>query len=321
MGFLQFGDKSPKLKVKTRDVLTAQQKGLNRDVLIPFLQGQLSDTSFFGETGLSGTELTSLEGLEQLALQTAEGGGLRGEAAGTLSELLQADSGAASDEFFETNISAPLLEQFRRDIIPGIANRFGGQFFGGERRESEARAREDLIDALTRGRADVKLRGEELDRTTRLQATQQAGQFDAGTAELLGRLSELASRPRTEQEQAEVTRIALILQALGVREFENIAAGLPGQQGLISGAIQEFSGGFGQGLGMATASGCWVARAVYGTSGMEWIKFRTDMFCRAPIWFVRLYLRYGERVAAVIERVPILKRVLRPLMNHAWWRK
>ncbi len=69
---------------------------------------------------------------------------------------------------------------------------------------------------------------------------------------------------------------------------------------------------------LAFMAPCWVARAVYGGLNPEWLDFRDHMFARAPKWFVRFYLRHGPAIARVVERVPVLKKILRPLMDRAW---
>ena len=75
-------------------------------------------------------------------------------------------------------------------------------------------------------------------------------------------------------------------------------------------------GSLGQGLGaMRTPGGCWVAREVYGASDPKWLEFREWLFDWAPAWFRKAYLKYGERVAAVIRKAPFLKAVIRPFMD------
>lgn len=72
-------------------------------------------------------------------------------------------------------------------------------------------------------------------------------------------------------------------------------------------------GSFGQGIG--AMGGCWVAREVYGASDPKWLEFREWLFDWAPAWFRNAYLKYGERVAAVIRKAPFLKAVIRPFMD------
>lgn len=69
----------------------------------------------------------------------------------------------------------------------------------------------------------------------------------------------------------------------------------------------------------ATALGglCWVAREVYGQDDIRWIQFRTWLLKQAPEWLRVAYIRHGEKAARVVRAVPVLKRILRPLMDRA----
>ncbi len=62
---------------------------------------------------------------------------------------------------------------------------------------------------------------------------------------------------------------------------------------------------------------CWVAREVYGDEDDRWVQFRVWMFAAAPSWFFNAYSKHGEAFAGVVRKVPMLKRVLRPLMDRA----
>ena len=68
------------------------------------------------------------------------------------------------------------------------------------------------------------------------------------------------------------------------------------------------------------AVGCWVARAVYGPDNPRWILFRQWLFGNGPVPEVRtllqkLYMRYGEGFARVVDKSPCLRSVLRLLMD------
>jgi len=68
--------------------------------------------------------------------------------------------------------------------------------------------------------------------------------------------------------------------------------------------------------------GCWVARAVYGLDNPRWILFRQWLFGNGPVPEVRtllqkLYMRYGEGFARVVDKSPCLRSVLRVLMDLA----
>jgi hypothetical protein len=62
---------------------------------------------------------------------------------------------------------------------------------------------------------------------------------------------------------------------------------------------------------------CWVAREVYGEEDGRWVQFRTWLLNDAPKWLLNLYAKHGEWFAGVVRKAPILKRVLRPLMDRA----
>jgi hypothetical protein len=62
---------------------------------------------------------------------------------------------------------------------------------------------------------------------------------------------------------------------------------------------------------------CWVAREVYGPEDGRWMQFRAWMLGAAPDWLFNAYAKHGEAFAGVVRKVPVLKRVLRPLMDRA----
>lgn len=69
-------------------------------------------------------------------------------------------------------------------------------------------------------------------------------------------------------------------------------------------------------IGAAAVKKCWIARAVYGEVGPEWLMFRCWLELEAPRWLDRLYTRYGERFAGFAQDKPFLLRVLRNLMDR-----
>lgn len=60
---------------------------------------------------------------------------------------------------------------------------------------------------------------------------------------------------------------------------------------------------------------CWVAREVYGVDNPRWILFRDWLATDAPMWLFKSYVRYGERFAQFIHNKPILKFIIRKLMD------
>jgi hypothetical protein len=62
---------------------------------------------------------------------------------------------------------------------------------------------------------------------------------------------------------------------------------------------------------------CWVAREVYGEEDPRWTEFRHWLLTAAPKWLLDAYVKHGEAFARVVRKVPLLKRLLRPLMDRA----
>ena len=97
------------------------------------------------------------------------------------------------------------------------------------------------------------------------------------------------------------------------------AASIPGGYGTTTedaglGGTLTALGSFGQGVG-AMSGGCWVAREVYGVHDPKWTEFREWMFTKSPDWFRNAYMKYGERAAVVVKRLPFLKAIIRPFMD------
>ena len=61
--------------------------------------------------------------------------------------------------------------------------------------------------------------------------------------------------------------------------------------------------------------GCWVAREVYGKHDFRWMLFRNWLSTDAPTWLLSLYNKRGERFAVFISNKPLLKFVIRKLMD------
>jgi hypothetical protein len=79
------------------------------------------------------------------------------------------------------------------------------------------------------------------------------------------------------------------------------SAGMMGMMGSIGGA--------------AIGAFCWVAREVYGVDNPKWLQFREWMLEDSPSWFLKLYIKYGERFAKFISNKPLLKTIIRKWMN------
>lgn len=112
---------------------------------------------------------------------------------------------------------------------------------------------------------------------------------------------------------------------LGLQQNANLAnysANIYGAQSSYAGATNQARGamiggalsGLGA-LGGGFLAGCWVAREVYGVEDVRWLIFREWMLNESPKWFRHLYLTHGEKFALWIANKPVLKSMIRGLMN------
>lgn len=165
----------------------------------------------------------------------------------------------------------------------------------------------------------------------------QGAQFRLGAGAQMGNLSNLGFGYGTQ--------LANYQNQMGAQQqlmMQNLINASRGQYGGFTGAPNAALGLYGQALG-ATPGGqgtqtttsnpgtmgylsagagllgafCWVAREVYGPEDSRWTEFRHWLLTDAPTWLLKAYAKHGEAFAGVVRRVPILKRVLRPLMDRA----
>ncbi len=265
-----FGE-SPSQDITPTTTLTSEQEELLK-LIIGQITGGLGEGPNFGiQPGA--LELQSLAGLE--ALGTAIPGGEAGTAAAGAGlealERLFTQGPQDIDKFFTETIEKPALESFRETTIPDIRTRFAPQFFGGERREAEGRATEDLIDALTRERARVGFEARETDQLNLARGLSvlpgavgsQFGAAGGQTNLLLSLLGAGGTTRQTTQQQLDERnrRMREALSSLGIEGFENIVFNDPGSEGFLLpflGAAfdpADLSGVFGSGGGTGGGGG------------------------------------------------------------------
>lgn len=265
IGDVLFGE-SPEATVSSRPTLTPEQKrrldellgGLNLpgdigEAVVPF-EGQLS-------AGLQPIQQTSLAALEQMALNLASGGsptgsGLQGQAETALGGLLT-EGPTDFEDFFKTNVEAPLLKSFEEEVVPRLQATQARNFFSTGRERAQDRGQEQLLNTLGRERSSLAFQTREADRNRRLQALglvdsitglpiNQAAQLLAvgeipRSIEQAGLSAEYAEFIRQQQQRSE--RVQQLLQAIGLPAFENIAQVTGGSSGLLQGFLQ--GGGIG----------------------------------------------------------------------------
>ena len=255
-----FGD-SPSQDVSATPTLTPEQQQL-----LQKLVGQLGAAEGDSSFGLTSSplELQSLAGLESVAGQVigSQEGAIQqgGQTASTGLDALSnifTQGPQDIDNFFNETIQKPLLENFRDTILPSLQTRFAPQFFGGERIEAEGRARNDLIDALTRERARVGFEARDTDAQNVLGglsvlpgATQSPFGAAGAATNVLGGLLGAGGQPRDvvgEQLNERNRRIIEALNALGISGSENIVFNNPGETGFLTNAVSAFAGSAGAG--------------------------------------------------------------------------
>lgn len=243
---------SPDVDKSQMSLWNKGQQQLFEDFLLPLLQNPDFVT---GPT--QGPFGGSLAALEQWA-QNVYGGGVTEGGQQAQTALLDILNRGPSDidNYFTQTVEKPLLESFREDVLPGISRKFAPSgFYSSQRIESEDRAREDLLDALTRSRADVAFQARENDLGRILQSGSTLLSNELGTR---GQLMDLFNQGFNRQ----ATQAQLMLSALGLRPHENIATVTPGSPGLL----QSFLGPAAQGLGLGigTEIGPDILKGIFG---------------------------------------------------------
>ena len=257
IGDFLFGDE-PEQTETSLPTLTPEQEELLKQ-LIGIVGGDEGLGNLEQDFGLgpSQIELASLGGLENLVnnLPTVSEGS---ETQQRVDEVTGAGLDAFEDifsqgpedidEFFRATVQDPLLEDFSEEILPNLQTEFAGSFFGGERREAEARAREDLLDTLVQERTRFGFESREADRNRSIAAGQvfpNLGGFastsdfirPAASANILSQLlgtGRVGSDIRGRQLDERARRISQALGALGIPAFENVVTAQDGSSGFIN---------------------------------------------------------------------------------------
>lgn len=167
---------SKELFGKNQSTLQGFQKRFIRDEILPIYQEMLHSIPDYLTSGFPtfNEELPGMTGLQQMSLAGIEGLASGDTATGNLQETdvgrqalidqLQGGRGEVFDEFYNTNVRDPLLEIFTEDVAPTIKATAvgGGELFGGETNERLARADEELLTQLVRGRSGLALEREKM---------------------------------------------------------------------------------------------------------------------------------------------------------------
>jgi hypothetical protein len=55
---------------------------------------------------------------------------------------------------------------------------------------------------------------------------------------------------------------------------------------------------------------------VYGETNSDWVVFRDWLFTTGPKWLQKTYLKHGEKFAGFISNKPVIKHLIRILMDR-----
>jgi hypothetical protein len=105
---------------------------------------------------------------------------------------------------------------------------------------------------------------------------------------------------------------AMDVQIANAQSANALTSGLMGMGGAVLGGMA--TGGTGFFLKPPTPP-CWVAREVYGTKDIKWEIFRDWLLTESPKWLCKLYIKHGEKFAKYISNKPILKSIIKSMMN------
>lgn len=230
LGDTLFGS-APSSKIESKTLQTPEQEAMMKQ-LLEFL-GQYSMDS-----GLGNLEATSLAGLERFAEEGAGEGSQLYQSGSQAIQRILGGSGEDFEQFYQTGVKEPLLEEFEEDILPRISRRFGASgMFGSERKAADVGAREDLLKSLVRGRSEARLGA----RQQELQAAGLIPGFETGRGQIGLAAAEIGLGERRK-------RLAQVLSALGIKSFENIATVTGGSEGLLGGFLSSMGGPIGGAL-------------------------------------------------------------------------
>lgn len=271
MGFLSdfFGGKKSTVESKVQSTKSPEQEAMLRQLLAQ-LSGDMGGEpdAFTGKMApdLSSLERTSLAALEERALQSAGVGGdsTMAAARGAVERGTGADQfdQEGFDKMFGESVAAPMLDMFKRDILPEMTKRFSGSAsFGSDRMKAERTATDDLGKNLTATRADMLFKSSEAGKDRSLKAASLAPGVVGGEADALLKLLAGGGVPRevegnklamdyqefVRQQGQKGKTLEMALAALGISPIENTNIVKPGKPGFLEGLAP----GIGSGLGLA----------------------------------------------------------------------
>jgi len=271
MGFLSdfFGGTKSEVESKVQTTKTPEQEAMLKQLLAQ-LSGEMGGEpdAYGGQMApdLSKLERTSLAALEERALQSAGVGGdsTMSAARGAVERGAEADKfdQEGFDKYFGEAVAAPMLDMFKRDVLPALSKRFTGSgTASSDRMKAERTSTDDLTKSLTSSRADLLFKTTEAGKDRSLKAASLAPGVVGGEADALLKLLSGGSVPREvegnklamdyqefiRQQGEKGKTLEMALAALGINPIENTNIVKPGKAGFL----ESMAPAVGTGLGLA----------------------------------------------------------------------
>jgi len=208
-------------------------------------------------------------------------------------------------------------------LTPGeqeqISRGLGRTMYGVPSGRNTIRAAQTFGDRLTRKRAEYKSL---IDSRTAAMPTMRSGLegFAAATKRSvmpnvgLGNYTGLQQPGQQQSNSVFGQTMPVANTAMGINmqkdisDWDKYAKGI-GAVGDTMGVVGKLAGGIMGGIG------CWIARAAFGEGSPEWIKFRTWLITKGPLWLVDWYYKYGPTVAPYVSASPFLAMCVRFVMR------
>lgn len=262
---------TPSAQTSQQPTMTDEQKALLSQMIQQLMAGPMTTsaatTPYTGSFTQPLTDLqkTSLAALEQDVMNRVSGTSSSDVGRKALEGIVSSGGSPVNfDDVFTNSVEQPLLYDFTNKVLPALQSTFAGNAaFGSDKAKQREILTKNLTDTLVSERSKMayQTNSDAINRmiqaagmlpaadqanTTAILSALAGGSVEqqTGQNELLSQYNEFL-----RQQQAKATDIQQILQALGLRSFENVTTVTPGSSGLLGGIAQGFGGALGQAAG------------------------------------------------------------------------
>jgi hypothetical protein len=175
------------------------------------------------------------------------------------------------------------------------------------------------------GAANAPFETAKFEAANRAGATRNASDLTAQQDQLALDQGRTAGGAAAELQKEKMANQQAGMYGLGTLEQGNLHA-MESMYGLAPGLVNARAAGtlpHGGSYGAISASGCWIAAALYGgwddPRTIDVRRWLNTEFVKQPIgrMVMKLYLRFGERIAEAVKRSAVVRAILRPLFDLA----